>query len=77
MLLKIGQPGGCGKIFLYHILIHNAIYQKKKIFTIAWTGIAAILLPFGKTAHKSFQLPFSLEEKSTLYWIFLYGTMRQ
>ncbi|RWS01969.1 ATP-dependent DNA helicase PIF7-like protein, partial [Leptotrombidium deliense] len=34
----------------------------------AWTGIAAILLPCGRTAHKSFQLPLKINNCSTLYW---------
>ncbi|RWS26596.1 uncharacterized protein B4U80_06144, partial [Leptotrombidium deliense] len=60
--------GGSGKTFVYRCLIHYAMVQRKKVYTIAWTGIAAILLPFGKTAHRSFQLPFGLKEKSTLFW---------
>ncbi|RWS18213.1 ATP-dependent DNA helicase PIF1-like protein, partial [Leptotrombidium deliense] len=56
LLFYIDEPGGCGKTFLYHCLIHNVICPRKKIFTIAWTIIAVILLPFGKPAHKSLQL---------------------
>ena len=33
--------------------------------SIAFTGIAAILLPQGKTIHKTFKLPFPLHHDST------------
>ncbi|RWS25337.1 uncharacterized protein B4U80_04936 [Leptotrombidium deliense] len=64
----IDGPGGSGKTFLYKCIIHLAIVKRKSIYTLAWTGIAAILLPFGKTAHKSFQLPLNIEDNTTLFW---------
>ncbi|RWS27879.1 uncharacterized protein B4U80_03589 [Leptotrombidium deliense] len=64
----IDGPGGVGKTYLYRCLMHYMNVKGKKVFTIAWTGIAAILLPSGRTAHKSFQLPLNIQESTTLYW---------
>ncbi|XP_054259294.1 ATP-dependent DNA helicase pif1-like [Macrosteles quadrilineatus] len=34
------------------------------IISVAWTGIAAMLLPFGRTVHSRFKLPLNLNEHS-------------
>lgn len=40
--------------------------KKKKIATIAWTDIVTVLLPYKKTAHKTFKLPLNYD--STTDW---------
>ena len=39
--------------------------KKKKVLSVAWTGIAATLLIEGRTVHSTFQLPLELNETST------------
>ena len=41
----IDGPGGSGKTFIYKTLIHYFLSLNKKILSMAWTGIASILLP--------------------------------
>ena len=56
----IDGPGGSGKTFLYKTLIYYFISLKKKFLSMAWTGIASILLPKGMTSHRTFRLPLDL-----------------
>ena len=56
----IDGPGGSGKTFIYKTLIHYFLSLNKKILSIAWTGIASILLPKGMTRHRTFRLPLDL-----------------
>jgi hypothetical protein len=39
--------------------------RKKKVQSVAWTGIAATLLIEERTVHSTFQLPLELNEAST------------
>lgn len=57
----IDGPGGTGKTFLYNALIYNYLSQNISILSMAWTGIASILLPGGSTSHKIFRLPFDIK----------------
>ncbi|XP_015124926.1 uncharacterized protein LOC107046742 [Diachasma alloeum] len=61
----INGPGGSGKTFIYDTLWHLMIGEGKKVKTMAFTGIAATLLPEGKTVHKTFGLPVPLYQDST------------
>ena len=58
-------PGGSGKTFLYNVLCARLRSEKKVILCVASTGIAALLLPGGQTAHKRFKIPFELTDGST------------
>ena len=49
-------PGGSGKTFLYNAIYHHLKSKHCKILNVAWTGIAANLLPEGKTACSAFKL---------------------
>jgi len=61
--IYIDGPGGSGKTFIYTTIYHLAKIQNKRICTMAFTGIAATLLPAGKTVHKTFGLPVPLFAK--------------
>lgn len=61
----IGGPGGSGKTFLCETLWYLLKSNNKKVCTMAFTGIAATLLPEGKTVHKIFQLPVPLYSDSS------------
>ncbi|KYM96549.1 ATP-dependent DNA helicase PIF1 [Cyphomyrmex costatus] len=58
--IYIDGPGGSGKTFIYTTIYHLVKIRNKRICTMAFTGIAATLLPEGKTVHKTFGLPVPL-----------------
>ncbi|XP_046417440.1 uncharacterized protein LOC124178246 [Neodiprion fabricii] len=63
----IDGSGGTGKTFLYNALYYMLKSEKKNVACVAWTGIAAILLPYGTTAHKIFGLPLTLQKEGTIF----------
>ena len=58
-------PIGTSKTFLYCCLYYYYCLRGKIVLYIASTGIAALLLPSGCTAHSCFQIPINLYEEST------------
>ena len=56
-LYMIDAPGGTGKTFLSNIILAYVRRQNKIGIATAMSGIAAILLTLGTTAHKCFGLP--------------------
>ena len=54
-------PGCAGKTYTYNVLIDYLISRGKKVVVAAFTGVAANLLKFGKTSHKTCGLPFEDE----------------
>lgn len=63
--LFINGVCGSGKTFLYKTIWYILNGHGKKICTMAFTGIAATILPNGKTVHKIFKLPVPLNKEST------------
>uniref|UniRef100_A0ABD2WZ56 ATP-dependent DNA helicase n=1 Tax=Trichogramma kaykai TaxID=54128 RepID=A0ABD2WZ56_9HYME len=61
----INGVGGSGKTYLYETLWYILKGHKKNIVTMAFTGIAATLLPHGRTVHKIFQLPVPMHSDSS------------
>lgn len=57
-------PGGTGKTIVYQCLILLCAQLKKEVISVAWTGIAAMLLLHGRTVHSRFKLPLNLHEHS-------------
>ena len=54
----VDGPGGSGKTYLYTFLIHYSKSHNVKVMSSAMTAmIAAILLPDGQTAHRTFSSP--------------------
>jgi hypothetical protein len=65
-LFFIDGPGGTGKSFLYNTLIRYTIgVLKKTVIVVASSGIAALILQEGRTAHSTFKIPFSIHSEST------------
>ena len=58
-------PAGTGKTFLYRCLCHYYRAQGKVVLCVASSGIAALLLPGGRTAHSRFRIPLDVNESST------------
>ncbi|XP_074099261.1 uncharacterized protein LOC141527592 [Cotesia typhae] len=63
--IYVDGPGGSGKTFVYTTIAYILKGKKKIVYCMAYTGIAALLLPDGKTVHKTFGLPVHLYTDST------------
>ncbi|XP_010451099.1 PREDICTED: uncharacterized protein LOC104733194 [Camelina sativa] len=57
--------GGTGKTYLYKTIIAKIRSISKIVIPVASAGIAALLLPGGRTAHSRFKIPINLHEGST------------
>lgn len=61
-------PGGTGKTFLLKMLLAKVRSMGKTAIAAASSGIAATLLPGGKTAHSAFKIPLNLNtDKPTCF----------
>jgi PIF1-like helicase/Helicase len=61
----VNGPGGTGKTFLYNTLCDRLRSEGKIVLCVATTGVAAQLLPGGRTAHKRFKIPIPIDDSST------------
>ena len=57
-------PGGTGKTFLYNALCYKLRSMEKIVLCVASSGIAALLLKGGRTAHSCFKIPIPCHEDS-------------
>ncbi|KAK4592722.1 hypothetical protein RGQ29_017025 [Quercus rubra] len=57
--------GGTGKTYLWKTIISRLRSEGKIFIAIASFGIAALLLPRGRTAHSRFQIPINVTDSST------------
>ncbi|XP_012853843.1 PREDICTED: uncharacterized protein LOC105973366 [Erythranthe guttata] len=57
-------PGGTGKTFLYRSLLAYVRHKGGIALAVASSGVAASLLPGGRTAHSRFKLPFDVDDRS-------------
>ena len=53
-------PAGAGKTFIYEKITHYVRPTGRIVLIVAVSGIAALLLPGGRTAHSRFRLPVPL-----------------
>ena len=53
--------GGCGKTFLWNTLCCKLRSVGRVVLPVASSGIAATLLPGGRTAHSRFHIPLKLD----------------
>ena len=56
--------GGTGKTFLYNTICYHLCSQDKIVLCVASSGIAALLLQGGRTAHSCFKIPIPCHESS-------------
>ena len=56
-------PGGTGKTFTSTVALANTRRQGVTALAVASSGIAATLLPGGRTAHSTFKLPLDLAKE--------------
>ena len=57
----VDAPGGTGKTYLNRLLYTTVVGLGKNVIAVASSGIAATLLPNGKTAHSAFRLPLDID----------------
>jgi hypothetical protein len=57
-------PGGTGKTFVYRAVYYHLRSRGYNVVCVASSGIAATLLPYGRTAHSVFRIPLVLNESS-------------
>ncbi|KAK9100769.1 hypothetical protein Scep_024199 [Stephania cephalantha] len=60
-LFFIDGPGGTGKTFLYKAILAKVRSEGMIALATASSGVAASLLPGGRTAHSRFKLPINLD----------------
>ncbi|XP_062191291.1 uncharacterized protein LOC133895118 [Phragmites australis] len=58
----VDGPGGTGKTFLYKALLATIRGQNKIAVATATSGVAASILPGGRTAHSRFKIPLSIDD---------------
>ena len=61
----IDGPGGTGKTFLYRALLATVRSRGFIALATATSGVAASLLPGGRTAHSRFKIPINIQEFTT------------
>ena len=61
----VDGPGGTGKTFLYNTLLATIRSSGDIAVAVASSGIAALLIMGGRTAHSRFKIPLKLNESST------------
>ncbi|XP_062075122.1 uncharacterized protein LOC133779145 [Humulus lupulus] len=61
----VDGPGGTGKTFLYRALLATVRSRNLVALATASSGVAASILPGGRTAHSRFKLPLDTDEKTT------------
>ncbi|KAL0391014.1 UNVERIFIED_CONTAM: hypothetical protein Scaly_0458500 [Sesamum calycinum] len=60
----IDGPGGSGKTFLYRALLADVRSRGYIALAVATSGVAAALLPGGRTAHSRFKIPIDIDGKT-------------
>ncbi|XP_075654860.1 uncharacterized protein LOC142625034 [Castanea sativa] len=65
MIFFIDGPGGMGKTFLYRTILATLRKAGHIAIATATSGIAATLLPGGRTAHSRFKIPLTPDASST------------
>ncbi|XP_074342789.1 uncharacterized protein LOC141680465 [Apium graveolens] len=65
VLFFVYGSGGCGKTYLWKIMITKLRSESKIVLPVASSGIAPTLMPGGRTAHSRFKIPIILDDHST------------
>ena len=60
----VDGPGGTGKTFLYHALLAHLRSRSMIALATATSGVAAAIMPGGRTAHSRFKIPINANETS-------------
>lgn len=60
-LFFVDGPGGTGKTFVYSLLLDTVRSQGDIAIAVASSGLAALLMPGGRTSHSRFGIPIPIE----------------
>uniref|UniRef100_A0A0A9DUN1 ATP-dependent DNA helicase n=1 Tax=Arundo donax TaxID=35708 RepID=A0A0A9DUN1_ARUDO len=58
----VDGPGGTGKTYLYRALLATVRKQNKIAVATATSGVAASIMPGGRTAHSRFKIPLNIDD---------------
>ena len=58
----VDGPGGTGKCFLFYLLAASVRAEGEIALCVASSGVAALLMQGGTTAHYRFKIPLNLED---------------
>ncbi|PWZ41852.1 ATP-dependent DNA helicase PIF4 [Zea mays] len=58
----VDGPGGTGKTYLYKALLAALCSQDKIAVATATSGVAASIMPGGRTAHSRFKIPLTIDD---------------
>lgn len=58
----VDGPGGTGETFLYTALLATVRDQGKIALATATSGVAASIMPGGRTAHSRFKIPLRIDD---------------
>ena len=61
-LFFVYGAGGTRKTFLYQTIISRIRSRKQIVLLVTFSGIAALLLPNGRTTHSRFNIPLKITE---------------
>lgn len=64
-LFFVNGFGGSGKTYIWRALSAGLRAQGEVVLIVASSGIAALLIPGGRTAHSRFCIPINVDEDST------------
>ncbi|XP_061993673.1 uncharacterized protein LOC133711585 [Rosa rugosa] len=64
-ILFVDGPGGTGKTYLYRALLATLRSNDHIVLATTTSGIAATIMPGGRTAHSKFKIPLNLNASST------------
>ena len=67
VLYFLDAPGGCGKTFPIQTIMATMRSQSKIAIVIGSSGLAATLIPGGRTIHSTFKVPLNLTKCSSLF----------
>uniref|UniRef100_A0A453T3F5 ATP-dependent DNA helicase n=1 Tax=Aegilops tauschii subsp. strangulata TaxID=200361 RepID=A0A453T3F5_AEGTS len=69
-------PGGTGKTFLYRAMLAKVRSQGKIGIATATSGVAASIMPGGRTAHSRFKIPLSCDDGASCSFTKQSGTAK-
>jgi hypothetical protein len=61
-LFFVDGPGRTGKTYLYRALLATIRSQKKIVVATSTSGVAASIMPSGRTAHSHFKVPLTIDD---------------
>ncbi|ONM53446.1 hypothetical protein ZEAMMB73_Zm00001d019636 [Zea mays] len=61
-LFFVDGPGGTGKTYLYRVLLATLRNQGKIVVATTTSGVAASIMPGGRTAHSRFKIPLTIDD---------------